>query len=85
MSSALNITSPKLVKNAGGTVLAVSVIAPGSAPGSINDCAATGAAAAENQVASTPVAVGTYQINFPCLVGIVVVPGAGQVLAVNFT
>ena len=42
MTTALNITSPKLVKNAGGTVLAVSVIAPGSGPGTIHDCAAAG-------------------------------------------
>jgi hypothetical protein len=84
MSTALNITGPRVLKNAGGTVLVVSVIAPGTGPGKIHDCATTGAAAAENQVALVPAAVGTYQINFPCLVGIVVAPGSGQMLAVSF-
>ena len=32
MSTALNITGPRVLKNAGGTVLVVSVIAPGTAP-----------------------------------------------------
>jgi hypothetical protein len=84
MSTALNITSPKLVKNAGGTVLVVSVIFPGSGPGMINDCAGIGAAAAENQVAVIPPVAGVYQINFVCTTGIVVTPGPGQQLAVNF-
>jgi hypothetical protein len=84
MSTALNITSPKVLKNAPGTVLTATVVHPGSGPGIICDCATTGVAAAENQVASVPAAVGTYQIDFPCLVGIVVVPGPGQTLAVSF-
>jgi hypothetical protein len=83
-STALNITSPKALKNAGGTLLAVSVIVPGDGPATLHDCAAPGAASIENQVASIPGAVGTYQINFPCLVGIAVVPGPGQTLAVSF-
>jgi hypothetical protein len=84
MSTALNISSPKSVKNAGGTVLAATVVVAGTGPGTLHDCAMTAAADVSNQVASVPAAVGTYQINFPCLVGIVVVPGAGQTLAVSF-
>jgi hypothetical protein len=84
MATALNISSPRVLKNAGGTVLAVSVIAPGHAPATLHDCATAAAADVSNQVGTVPAAAGTYQINFPCATGVVVVPGAGQVLAVSF-
>jgi hypothetical protein len=51
--------------------------------GTATDCATAGAAAASNQVATIPNALGSYAVNFPCLVGIVVVPGSGQTLAVS--
>jgi hypothetical protein len=85
MTTALNISSPKVLKNAGGTVLTVSVIAPGSGPGTIYEAATIGAAAAENQIASVPAAVGVYRIDFPCSTGIVVAPSPGQVPAVSFS
>ena len=56
----------------------------GSAAGTANDCATTGAAAAANQLATIPAAVGIISVDWPCLAGIVVVPGSGQTLAVSF-
>ena len=84
VSTALNITSAKVLKAAPGAVLVVTVVVAGSTPGTVNDCTTTGAAAAANQVATIPNTVGSYAINFPCLAGIVVVPGSGQTLAVSY-
>lgn len=83
--SVLNITAPTLVKLGPGRLFKVSVVVAGSATGTVNDCATTGAAAAANQFGTTPNAVGTTPFNWPCLSGIVVVPGTGQTLAVSYT
>jgi hypothetical protein len=80
----LNITTPTVIKAAPGQLISANVIVAGSAPGTVNDCLTTGAAAAANQVGTLPNAVGPITFNFPCLVGIVVVPGAGQTVAVSF-
>jgi hypothetical protein len=82
VSTSLNITAAKVLKAGPGAVLVVTVVVAGSAPGTVNDCATTGAAAAANQVATIPNTVGSYAINVPCVVGIVV-PGSGQTLAVS--
>jgi hypothetical protein len=78
-----NITVATVVKATPGTVISFTVVVAGAA-GTINDCATTGAAAAANQIATTPAAVGNTQLNFPCSTGIVVVPGAGQTIAINY-
>lgn len=82
--TALNITTATIVKAAPGTVLNATVVVAGSGAGTINDCLTTGAAAAANQIASLPAAVGSVQLNFPCLVGIVVVPGTGQTISLSY-
>lgn len=77
----LNITASTVLKASPGRAVRVSVIVAGSAAGSLNDCATTGAAAASNEVAVIPNTVGVYEIDWPCGTGIVIVPGTGQTLA----
>lgn len=83
-SSRLNITVPTVVKATPGKVITANVVVAGSTVGTINDCATTGAAAAANEIAALPDTVGPIHLDFPCLVGIVVVPGTGQTIAISF-
>ena len=81
----LNITAGAvLVKATPGRICKVVVNTAGSAPGAVNDCATTGAAAAANLVAAIPNTVGVYSIDMPCAVGIVVTAGTAQVLSVSY-
>lgn len=84
-SRTLNITAATVVKASAGYVAKVSVIVAGSAAGTLNDCATTGAAAVSNQIATIPTTAGVYSIAFPATTGIVVVPGTGQTLAISFS
>ena len=81
--STLNITSATVIKATSGRLFKVSVIVAGAA-GTINDCATTAAAAASNQVGTSPAVVGTIDFNWPMATGIVVVPGAGQTVAITW-
>lgn len=83
--SNLNVTAATVVKATPGTVWTVNVTTAGSAPGTVHDVATTGAAAAANLVAEIPNTVGTYTLTFPCLTGIVVTPGTGQVVSVAYS
>ena len=83
-SSLHDITSAVTVLAAPGWIINVNVVVAGSAAGSINDCATTGAVAAANQIAVTPAATGSCLMNWPALVGITVTPGTGQTLAVAY-
>jgi len=83
--SKLNISAATVVKVGPGRVVRVSVVTNGSAAGTINDCATTGAAATANAVFTVPNAAGTHLLDFPVNDGIVVAPGTGQVLAVTFS
>lgn len=82
-----NITSATVLKTSSGTVKAVVVLVAGAA-GTLNDCTATGAAAASNAVAATPAVVGNTvfswpnSVGIPCASGIVAAPGAGQTIGV---
>jgi len=82
-ASALNVTAATVVKAAPGTVFTVTVNTAGAA-GSIHDCLTTGAAAASNLVFNIPAVAGVYSLTFPCFVGIVVSPGAAQVVSVAY-
>jgi len=83
--SVLNITAATVVKANPGTLFTVSVTTPGTAAGSVHDCATTGAATAANLVFGIPfAAAGVYTLTWPCLTGITITPGAGQVLSVSF-
>jgi hypothetical protein len=84
ISNTYNVTAATAIKAAPGRLMRVSVVTAGSTVGTANDCASTGAAAAANQIATIPNAVGVIYLDWPCATGIVLVPGTGQVLAVNF-
>lgn len=79
-----DITAATIVKAAPGVIVALTVQVAGSATGTVNDCLTTGAAAIANQVAVIPETVGPLALNWPCLTGIVVVPGTGQTISVTF-
>ena len=83
-SSALNLTAATVVKASSGYVSRIVVLVAGSAVGSVNDAATTGAAATANQIFAIPNTVGAYQISFPVSNGIVVTPGTGQTVAVTY-
>lgn len=82
--STLNITAATIVKASAGRIFRFSVVVAGSATGTVNDCATTAAAAASNQIATTPTTLGTTILNWPCTTGIVIVPGTGQTIAVTW-
>lgn len=75
----------QLVKTGAGVLCKVSVIVAGSAAGTLNDVATVGGAAAANQFGTIPNTVGTYEFDWPCATGIVVVPGTGQTVAVSYS
>lgn len=84
-SRTLNITAPTVIKASTGTVGTVSVVVKGTGNGTLNDCATTGAAAASNAFFALDDTVTSATIlNFPCTTGIVVVPGAGQTIAISW-
>jgi len=80
----LNITSATVVKAVAGRIVKVSVIVAGSAAGSVNDVATTGAVAAANEIAVIPNTVGVFDVDMPTSNGIVVTPGTGQTVAVSY-
>lgn len=84
-SSRLNITAATVIKPVAGRVARVSVLVAGSAPGSVNDCITTGAAATANEVFVIPNTTGVYSVDMPTATGITVVPGTGQTLAVSYS
>jgi hypothetical protein len=85
MALTLNITSPTALKAQPGTVFSFAVLVAGAA-GTINDCTTTGAAAAANAICAMPAAVtaGFVQVGVNTTLGIVVTPGAAQVVAVSW-
>lgn len=85
MATTLNITSATVLKAQPGTVLSFAVLVAGAA-GTINDCATTGTAAAANAICALPAAVtaGMAPVGISTTVGIVIVPGAAQVVAVSW-
>ena len=84
LTAQCNITAAAVVKASAGKLAYISVVTAGSAPGSANNCATTGAAAAANKIATIPNTVGVTQLNWPCDAGIVITPGTGQVIAVSY-
>ena len=80
----LNITAATVLKVGAGRVLKIQVLVAGSAAGTVNDCATTGAAAAANELAAIPAAVGPVDLNVAFQTGLVVVPGTGQTLVAYY-
>jgi hypothetical protein len=84
VSSALNIAAPGVVlKNAPGRLGTVNVLVAG-AVGGVYDCATLGAAAAANQIMVIQAVVGQFKMDWPCKLGIVVIPGAAQVVSASY-
>lgn len=81
--TALYVNKTTVIKATPGMIAQVNVLVAG-APGTINDCATTAAVATANEIAVIPATVGPIEIRFPCLVGLVVAPGPGQVLSVSY-
>ena len=79
----LNITTATVIKAAPGVMIAFTVNVIGSA-GTINDTTTTGGVAAANQMAPIPAVLGVYYITMPFLNGLVVSPGASQVVSVSY-
>jgi len=88
--SLLNITAATVIDDTTVSSYAprrighVHVLVAGSTTGTVNDCLTTAAAAAANLIFTIPNTVGVYVVDFPCLQGIVIVPGTGQTVAVSY-
>lgn len=80
--TALNITADAVITDQPARLARISVLVAGTTPGSANDCTKTTDVADENAVAAIPNEVGVYEIDWPCLAGIVITPGTGQTVAV---
>lgn len=83
-SAVLNVTAATVLSTvAGKKVCSVSVVSAGSA-GFLYDAAATGSPGTVGKaIGVIPATVGVYNFNWPCMSGLVVAPGASQVLAIS--
>jgi hypothetical protein len=81
-----NITGVTALRTAGGArVTAISVISAGTA-GFLYDASATGSPGTVGRaIAAIPATVGYYNVDWPLFTGLVVAPGASQVLAVTLS
>jgi len=79
-----NVAAATVIKTGPGLVATVNVIVAGGG-GTLNGWATTGAAAVGNQIMAIPAVVGVYQIFWPVLTGIVVVPGVNQVVSISYS
>ena len=82
--TSLGIAASTVVKTAPGVVITVAITTAGTTAGAVYDTATTSGNIAANLVASLPNTVGLYQIGFPCVTGILIVPGSGQVVSVAY-
>lgn len=83
--SLLDISVNTVVKATYGNIYMVCVTTAGTTAGAVYDSATTGAEAATNLVGAIPNVVGNYQFDgFPCMNGIAINPGSGQVLSVSY-
>ena len=82
-ASKLNITAATVVKPTPGTLFRFSVTTAGAA-GAVYDANTTGGNIAANLIATLPATVGVYELEWPCSNGILVSPGAAQVVSVAF-
>jgi len=82
--SFLNITDTTVIKTVPGRICTVNVLIAGTSVGTVFDHAATSGLVTANLVAVIPEAVGTYVINFPCAVGIVITPPPTGTVSVSF-
>jgi hypothetical protein len=78
-----NISAPTVVKGSAGRICEVSVLTAGSAPGMVYDGASTTATTRPEFV--IPNTVGIFVANWPMGIGILVVPGTGQVVSLTYS
>lgn len=78
------VTGATLVIAGTGKILNFCVTVAGTANGTINDAATTGAAAAANVLAATPNTVGVTECDLMFTDGIVISPGTGQSVNVTY-
>jgi hypothetical protein len=83
--SALNLSASTVVVVGPARAARVSVSTAGSTAGGIYDAASVAGAVAAALIGSVPAAVGVYLFDWPCLNGLVYVPGTGQIASVSFT
>jgi len=80
------ISAITLVQSGKTWLATVSVIVAGSTTGMIYDTTNTySSALTGNRLCYIPMAVGIYVVKMPCLSGLVVSPGTGQVVNVSYT
>ena len=84
VASALNISAASVIKATPGTIYRVNVITAGTAPGAVYDATSTTGNTIADEIAPIPNTAGIYYLEWPCLNGIVVAPGTGQVVAVSY-
>lgn len=78
-----NITTATVVKTTSGRLAMVSVIAGGSANGTIYDAINT--TSTSTPIFTIPDTPGVFFANLPVTNGIVVVPGSGQIVTVSYS
>lgn len=84
-STKLNVSAQTVVKASPGNVYVISVTTAGTTAGTVNDSATVAGVAASNLIGSFE-AVGIYAFyDFPCVNGITITPGTGQVLSVSYS
>jgi hypothetical protein len=83
LKSAFNVTAATVVKATPGRLAKISVLVAG-AVGAAYDSITTSGNTAANEVFVIPATVGVYDIDVPCLTGIVIAPGAAQVCYVTY-
>lgn len=78
-----DITAATLLKKGPGRVATISIIAGGSAAGTIYDT--NNASLTNNPIFTIPTTAGVTFINLPVVNGIVVAPGTGQTVSVSYS
>jgi hypothetical protein len=82
VKNAANISAATLVKVGQGRIASVSVLVAGAA-GKIYDTNLVTSTA--NEIFVIPATVGVFVVNFPLGLGLVVAPGAAQVVSVSYS
>jgi len=77
------ITSATVVKNSAGRICEISIISAGTTTGYVYDGATT--AATTTPLIPLPNVIGVYRVQFPCAVGIMIVPGVGQTVSGSYS
>lgn len=81
--SALNLSAPTIVKAAPGRLARIIVTTTGVA-GNLYDANSQAGAIAANLIATVPATLGVIFLDWPCLNGILYVPGAAQVASISY-